>query len=200
MMYYIYEIKNLINGKTYIGRSCHSSKKRDRNYYGSGILIKKAIKKYGKNNFQKTILYDNIETKEEIILLEEKTIKEYKDNNKAEYNLNLKGIGNDSSILTFKGLKHTEEWKKEASERAKLRERKPHTEEWKQNNSKIMKDHGNFVTNNPSHNHPKWFTNGEKDTFVPEDRCPEGYYPGRTYAKKHSIFVTNNPSKKKKNK
>lgn len=200
MLYYIYEIKNLINGKTYVGRSCHSSLKRDRNYYGSGILIKQAIKKYGKENFIKTILYDNIQTKEEIILLEEKTIQEYKNKQQAEYNLNLKGYGNDSSVLTFKGFHHTEEWKQQASERAKMMKRKPHTEEWKINNSKIMKDHGNFVTNNPSHHKPRWFTNGEKDIFVPIERCPNGFYPGRTYAKKHSIFVTNNPSKKKRKK
>lgn len=72
MLYYIYEIKNLINGKTYIGRSCHSSQKCDKNYFGSGPLIKQAIKKYGKENFQKTILYDGIKNKEDIIILEEK--------------------------------------------------------------------------------------------------------------------------------
>ena len=82
--------------------------------------------------------------------MKKKTIREYKNRQQAEYNLNLKGCGNDSSILTFKGLKHTEEWKQQASERAKMMKRNPHTEEWKINNGKIMKDHGNFVTNNPS--------------------------------------------------
>ena len=43
----IYKITNKINGKIYIGKN-----KNDRdNYYGSGRLIKRTIKKYGINNF-----------------------------------------------------------------------------------------------------------------------------------------------------
>lgn len=48
----IYLIENLINGKKYIGMDT----KNNPNYLGSGILICKAIKKYGKHNFKKTIL------------------------------------------------------------------------------------------------------------------------------------------------
>lgn len=45
----IYKTTNLINGKIYIGQD---SKDRP-NYYGSGKLIHRAIKKYGKENFKK---------------------------------------------------------------------------------------------------------------------------------------------------
>lgn len=51
---YVYKISNKINGKVYIGK--HSSKKLDNGYYGSGMAIKKAISKYGKNNFEKHVL------------------------------------------------------------------------------------------------------------------------------------------------
>lgn len=51
---YVYETINLINNKKYIGVKI-SNRDYD-NYLGSGILLKRAIKKYGKNNFEKRIL------------------------------------------------------------------------------------------------------------------------------------------------
>ena len=51
---YIYETTNLINGKKYIGK--HISNKFDNNYYGSGIGLKRALNKYGKENFKVVIL------------------------------------------------------------------------------------------------------------------------------------------------
>lgn len=52
--FYIYKTTNLINKKQYIGK--HIGKIND-SYLGSGINIKAAIKKYGKENFKKEILY-----------------------------------------------------------------------------------------------------------------------------------------------
>jgi group I intron endonuclease len=48
----IYKITNNINGKVYIGKA----KTNNHRYYGSGLKITAAIKKYGKSNFTKTIL------------------------------------------------------------------------------------------------------------------------------------------------
>lgn len=48
----VYETTNLINGKKYIGQDSHNNP----NYLGSGKSISRAIKKYGKKNFEKKIL------------------------------------------------------------------------------------------------------------------------------------------------
>lgn len=53
---YVYIITNLINNKKYIGLSTNKKKSLRKTYYGSGKLIKKAIEKYGKNNFTKEIV------------------------------------------------------------------------------------------------------------------------------------------------
>jgi len=50
----IYEIKNLINGKIYVG--AHSTYNVNDCYMGSGKLIKQAIEKHGSENFIKTII------------------------------------------------------------------------------------------------------------------------------------------------
>jgi hypothetical protein len=48
----IYKTTNLINGKSYIGKDT----KNNENYLGSGLLLKSAIKKHGKENFIKEVL------------------------------------------------------------------------------------------------------------------------------------------------
>ena len=52
-MFYIYKTTNLSNGKQYIGS--HDGDPFD-SYIGSGKLIIKAIKKYGRGNFIREIL------------------------------------------------------------------------------------------------------------------------------------------------
>ncbi len=54
MFYYLYEIRNNLNDKIYIG--VHETKDTNDVYFGSGKMIRSAIKKYGISNFTKTIL------------------------------------------------------------------------------------------------------------------------------------------------
>ena len=55
MFYTIYKTTNLINGKFYIGK--HQTKDINDGYLGSGKLLKRAVKKYGLENFHKEILH-----------------------------------------------------------------------------------------------------------------------------------------------
>ena len=80
MNHYVYQITNNINGKIYIGRrSCKCNPELDLKYMGSGKNIKAAIKKYGKENFTKTIIdiCDSLETANdlEVLIVDESFIK-----------------------------------------------------------------------------------------------------------------------------
>lgn len=56
-MYYIYKTTNLVNAKVYIG--VHYSENIDNdNYLGSGKALKLAVNKYGRDNFNRQILYE----------------------------------------------------------------------------------------------------------------------------------------------
>ena len=52
--YYFYKITNLINSKYYYG--VHATYNLNDGYLGSGTLIQKAVKKWGKENFKKEIV------------------------------------------------------------------------------------------------------------------------------------------------
>lgn len=94
--WYIYEIKNLVNGKTYIGQRKTPKGKTpetDYYYYGSGHYLKNAFNKYGLRNFQKRIIIKNIPFKVEIDRLEIYYIGLYKQYGMAEYNISLGGQG-----------------------------------------------------------------------------------------------------------
>ena len=51
MLGIIYKTTNLVNGKIYIGKA-RQKRTLDERYFGSGILLKKAVKKHGKENFR----------------------------------------------------------------------------------------------------------------------------------------------------
>ena len=53
---YIYITVNKITGEKYIGQHKLSPKNRAKDYLGSGTRFKNALKKYGRKNFEKTII------------------------------------------------------------------------------------------------------------------------------------------------
>ena len=90
MYYFIYKTTNKINGKYYIGM--HKTDNLEDGYLGSGIHFKRALEKYGKENFEREILeYCNYD--EEMHLAEARYITEDVVNDKNSYNLKLGGDG-----------------------------------------------------------------------------------------------------------
>jgi len=87
--YIIYCTTNLINGKKYIGSTCNNY-----NYYlGSGVLLKNAFKKYGKENFIKQVLAE-VDSYDIMRELEEYYIDYYNAyKSSLFYNLSNKGTG-----------------------------------------------------------------------------------------------------------
>ena len=94
--YIVYMHKNKINGKVYIGITYQNVKYRWRKN-GEGYKKQKfynAIKKYGWNNFEHIILFENL-TFEEACLKEQELIKKHNSNNR-KYGYN-HSIGGDKS-------------------------------------------------------------------------------------------------------
>ncbi len=93
--YVIYQVTNLLNGKIYIGK--HETFDINDDYMGSGKLVKRAIKKYGVENFKKEILFD-FETEEEMNLKEKEIVNEEFLSRDDVYNLTRGGYGSFNYI------------------------------------------------------------------------------------------------------
>lgn len=88
----IYKTTNKINGKIYIGKDARNR----RTYLGSGLILRKAIIKYGRDNFSKEIL-EKCSTLEELSQKEIEWINKFKSNDPAiGYNLTSGGLGGDT--------------------------------------------------------------------------------------------------------
>ena len=91
----IYKTTNLLDGKIYIGQDS----KNKNSYLGSGLYLKRAIKKYGKENFIKEILEDNIKSKDILNIREIYWIEKFNSiDPKLGYNLT-KGGGGSLGVI-----------------------------------------------------------------------------------------------------
>lgn len=90
MYYFIYKTTNKINGKYYIGM--HKTDNLEDGYLGSGKYFRRALEKYGKENFEREIL-EYCNSDEEMYLAEARYITEDVVNDKSSYNLKLGGDG-----------------------------------------------------------------------------------------------------------
>ena len=164
----IYKTTNLINGKFYVGQDSNNNPE----YYGSGNLLKKAIKKYGKENFIKETLED-CSTEEELNEREKYWIKEtraqelgyniaeggqggntYTEETRQRISKQFKGRRVDPKTIE-KAKKTREKRKQENPDAYKMSEEhrklmsevhkgKVHPEEWRERQSEFMKNFSNY--------------------------------------------------------
>lgn len=93
MNYIVYKTTNLINGKFYVGIHGTENPEVFDGYFGSGVYLKNAIKKHGKENFLRETLIDCFDDHEEAYSIELMLVKT-KDLDPRSYNLAPGGTGN----------------------------------------------------------------------------------------------------------
>ena len=99
MFFTIYKITNLSNQKIYIGK--HQTTCIDDGYMGSGKLLKRAIQKYGLDQFAKEILYI-FDTEEEMNIAEVTLVSDDFCSRPDTYNICRGGQGGFSYINSIK--------------------------------------------------------------------------------------------------
>jgi len=109
MFYILYQVTNVINGRIYVG--VHKTKNLDDGYMGSGKIIRRAVEKYGLENFSRVILeqFDNAAdmfAREKEVVTDEFLLRD------DTYNLRRGGTGgfdyiNQQGIGGFGGRKHS---------------------------------------------------------------------------------------------
>jgi group I intron endonuclease len=170
----IYKTTNLINNKIYIGKDKHNNLK----YLGSGIAIKSAIEKYGKNNFKKEIIEECFDN--DILNEKEKYwINKFNSTNrKIGYNIAYGGEGGDTISNNLRkdtiGINHSQrmiEHYKNNPPKRKEYVRKKDNPNWV-NPNKDKKRTGEKKPSNkkgiPNPKHSKWMT--ENNPF--KGKCP----------------------------
>lgn len=201
MFYIIYKITNLLNEKIYVGK--HQTKDLNDGYMGSGKRLRRAIAKYGIENFKKEILFyfDNeqdMNAKEAELVTEEFCLRE------DTYNLCSGGHGGFSYInrVGLRTIGHTEETNTKRSKTLSGRSpsqntieavKKAHADgKYKYSNTKgknISEDHKRKISvanskltgEKNSQFGSFWITNGcDNKKIRNTTEIPDGWYKGRS--------------------
>lgn len=207
MFYTIYKTTNTINGKFYIGK--HKTKDLNDGYLGSGKLLKRAIGKYGIDNFHKEILHickdeDHMNLLESILVVPDEEINyNLCDGGKGGWSYlnrtgqNISDKQKSAARKTMYGLHSIvnhpskRDIKLQSLEKAKYKRMevyphspfygKTHTDEWKQNHSSIMREKSKGKNN--SQYGTCWITNGLENKKIKKEELDLwldlGYNRGR---------------------
>jgi group I intron endonuclease len=182
MKFTVYRTTNLIDGKFYIG--VHQTSNQDDHYLGSGKWIRRAIKKYGAENFVKEVLY-SFDSKEEAYTKEKQLVTEEVLNSGSCYNLKIGGEGGwdfarKSLLDKFpNGVQYGRTHSKETKSRiSNSRTGLIATEETKMKMSLALK--GKYVGEKSKGYGTKWISNGiEEKQISKSENLPAGWQYGR---------------------
>lgn len=196
--HFIYKITNLINKKYYIG--IHSTHNIDDGYMGSGLRIKRSIKKYGEENHKLEIL-EFLSNREKLKEREKQIVNEDILKDDMCMNLQIGGGGGFSSeehklkfhqaggrkVLRMLSIRHNERMKNDGEYREKVISKlkgnksflnKTHSKETKDLMSKKKK--GTNCGELNSQYGTCWITNGiENKKNKKDDKIPDGWKLGR---------------------
>lgn len=167
----IYKTTNLKNGKFYIGKDAKNKK----SYLGSGVILKQAIKKYGKENFKKEIIeyctdLKHLDEREQYWISFYSAIEN-------GYNLTIGGTGGNTHLMHIPNdwgfKKGSTPWNKGI----------PMSEEVKEKLSKLMKSKNtgpNKTSYKPGIEHIMYGTKQKEETVMKrvETRRKNGSYIG----------------------
>lgn len=210
MFHTVYKTTNIIDGMFYIGK--HSTTNINDSYLGSGKYITRAIKKYGRENFIKEILFV-FDDEEECLLKESEILSSIEIPSSSCYNICPVGTGQKQAGIPLnhetkqkiiknngmRGKTHSEDARKKISAAHKGKpswhKGRKKSEETKHRMSQAQK--GRFVSEETKHkiseagkgrnnsNYGKmWITDGVNNLkILKEDIIPSGWYKGRSFMK-----------------
>ena len=112
-MFFLYYIQNLINDKLYIGKTSNFSKRKSRHLRNShNVLLRRAVEKYGRENFSFEV-FQCFDTEDEAYLAEEEWTARLQEFGCELYNTSAGGRGG------YAGTKRSNEVKKIVSDKLK---------------------------------------------------------------------------------
>lgn len=120
MFYYLYKITNTLNNKIYIG--IHQTTNLNDGYFGSGLNLHRAIKKYSKENFVREIL-EFFSDEKSMFLREKQVVNSMFVDSDSTYNIVEGGHGSFSYINSLPNQGHRIGQQKEAAKAAGLKHR-----------------------------------------------------------------------------
>lgn len=188
---FVYLTTNLINGKKYIGK--HMTNNIDDGYLGSGCLLKKAIEKYGRENFKREIICF-AENEDDLNQKEIESIREYNAKDDPNY-YNLLPGGKGGFAHPRCGKDHPMFGRKGELSPVYGRKQTQHAKEiLRQKALERFKD---------KRNHPSYGRRMSEESRAKMRKAKEGMYLGENnpnYGKKHTEETRQQISQKRKGK